>query len=252
MRQRLNSYGIAGFLALIWVSVLGCQEDGTKYRDIRGYYYPLNELQDGLVYEYREVNNPGLGSSYWYMRSIIQGQERYLSSTYYEQDLLPVQQMRERMVSNGMLLEDLYLYSRDTLEGGRQPRSSAEIVAQATFPFQVRQSGGIFLYHVQWRDPSDTSAWYTVVKNRYFEGDTTFTFKGKSYPAVKFAVKEHYELDQQGVLETTYQGWEVYAKGLGLVHYRKEIKDEMVLEYRLEDRFAMTTLEARFKARYEQ
>jgi len=241
------------FLAFITaVAILsGCSQKKENIRDIRSYYYPLEALQPGLVYAYREVNNPALIPSYWYIQGIHQNKQWFLSATYYEQNLLPAQQVRERLLPNGMLLEDLYLYGRDTLPGGRQARTQAEIIAPAVFPFQVRPNGGVFLYHVHWQDPIDTNAWYTVIKNRYFEGDTTFAFKGKSYPAVKFSVREHYELDQQGVFETTYIGWEVYAKGLGLVHYRKEIQDGFTLEYQLEDRFPMEVLEKKFQALYE-
>lgn len=239
----------SGMAMVLLMCGMGCSKV-PEFRDIRSYYFPLDALEDGLVYEYRAVNNLGLGPSYWYMRAIFQDNQQYLTSTYYEQDLLPVQQMRERLVANGMLLEDLYLYSRDTLAGGRQPRSRAKRIAPGTFPFRVREHGGVFLYHVRWQDPVDSAAWYTVVKNRYFMGDTTFVFKGKTYPAIQFALKEHYELDQQGVFETTYEGWEIYAKGLGLVYYRKAIQKEFTLEYRLEDRFPMTKLEDRFKWKY--
>lgn len=252
MKQTLHlpiSFGIHIFILAIVLS--GCSQKQGDYRDIRSYYYPLNELQPGLVYAYREVNNPALVPSYWYIQSLHQDKQWYLSATFYEQNLLPAQQIRERMTPDGMRLEDLYLYGRDTLEGGRQPRSQANIIAPAVFPFHVRPKGGIFLYHVHWQDPVDTNAWYTVIKNRYFEGDTTFSFKGKDYPAIKFAVREHYELDQQGVFETTYLGWEIYAKGLGLVHYRKEIQDGFTLEYRLEERFPMEALEKKFQSLYE-
>lgn len=93
-------------------------------------------------------------------------------------------------------------------------------------------------------------AWYTVIKNRYFAGDTTFVFEGKTYPAVKFELKEHIELDQIGVFESTYPGMEIYAKELGLVYFRKEIQENMMLAYRLKSRFSMEKLEERFRSRY--
>ncbi len=218
-------------------------------RDIRGYYFPMKELQNGLVYEYRAEGMSELGSSYWYFKFYPGQKGNFLHSTFYEENLIPVQQLSEEVVANGMLLRQLYLYSRDSLPGGRQIRSAAEIISPSVFPFRVRDQGGIFLYHVRWQDPGDSSAWYTVIKNRYFAGDTTFVFEGKTYPAVKFELKEHIELDQIGVFESTYPGMEIYARGLGLVYYQKEIQENMLLAYRLESRFPMETLEKRFGAR---
>ena len=237
------------FLIALPALFLSCQKEG-KYRDIRGYYYPLKALQNGLVYEYRAANMPELESSYWYFRFSPGPNGNYLHSTFYEQDLIPVQQLKEEVVSNGLLLRQLYLYGRDNMPGGGQNRSEAEIISPSVFPFQVRDRGGVFLYHVRWQDPGDSSAWYTVIKNRYFAGDTTFVFQGKTYPAVKFDLKEHIELDQIGVFESTYPGMEIYAKGLGLVYFRKEIQENMILAYRLESRFPMEKLEERFKIQY--
>lgn len=236
---------LIGLLALL----PSCQKEGG-YRDIRGYYYPLNELQDGLVYEYRAEGMPELGPSYWYLRFSSGPEGNFLHSTLYEQDLIPAQQLKEEVVSNGLLLRQLYLYGRDSLPGGRQNRSEAEIMSSSAFPFQVKEQGGVFLYHVRWQDPGDSLAWYTVIKNRYFAGDTTFVFEGKTYPAVKFELKEHIELDQIGVFESTYPGMEIYAKGLGLVYFRKEIQENMMLAYRLKSRFPMDKLEERFKFQY--
>ncbi|MBK8877953.1 MAG: hypothetical protein IPN74_05225 [Haliscomenobacter sp.] len=241
------------FRPLLLISLLAlsqsCQKEGG-YRDIRGYYYPLKELQEGLVYEYRAEGMPELGSSYWYFRFSSGPKGNYLYSTFYEQDMIPAQQLKEEVVSNGLILRQLYLYGRDSLPGGRQNRSEAEIISPSVFPFRVREHGGIFLYHVRWQDPGDASAWYTVIKNRYFAGDTTFVFEGKTYPAVNFELKEHFELDQIGVFESTYSGMEIYAKGLGLVYFRKEIQENMMLAYRLESRFPVEKLEERFRSQY--
>ena len=50
-----------------------------------------------------------------------------------------------------------------------------------------------------------------------------------------------------GHLEKEYQGKELYAKGLGLIYYKKEIDENFVLEYELRDTFSMTKFEEKFK-----
>lgn len=223
-----------------------------EYRDIRDYYFPLKPLQEGMVYEFRAVDQEEMSPAFWYFRSVLQDDRKLLTSTYYETDLLPLQHVQEEMVSNGMLLSEMYLYSRDSLPGGRQRRAKAEIIAGNVFPFSVRDSGGVFLYHVRWQDPGDSLVAHAVIKNRYFAGDTTVVFEGKTLPAIKFALRENYEMDSFGVLETTYTGMEVYAKGIGLFYYRKDVGPDFRLEYRLARRYPMEELEQQFRQRYPE
>ena len=236
-------------LSSITCSIFSCGQEGG-HRDIRNYYFPLKRLKEGLVYEYRSVNNPQMAPVYWYFRSLTQDGKKVLTSTYYEQDLLPIQHLQEEMVSNGMLLDQMYLYGPADLNGGRQKRTGADIIAGNVFPFHVRDSGGIFLFHVQWKDPADSLILHSIVRNRYFEGDTTIELQGRKYRAVKFATKESYEMDNYGVFETQYSGIEIYAKGIGLAYYKKNISPELTLEYRLAARYPMKTLEERFRQWY--
>lgn len=240
------------FLTLsgIMLTAIACSDKQDSYRDIRNYYFPLKRLKDGLVYEYRSVNNPQMAPVYWYFRSVVQDGKKVLTSTYYEQDLLPLQHLQEEMVSNGMLLEKMYIYGPAGQGGGRQQRTSAEIIAGNVFPFYVRDSGGIFLYNVTWKDPTDSLILHTVVRNRYFAGDTSIELQGRKHRAVKFALKENYEMDNYGVFETLYTGEEVYVKGIGLAYYKKNISPELTLEFRLVDRYPMEILEERFRQWY--
>jgi hypothetical protein len=230
--------------------VLSCQQEDEGYRDIRNYYFPLKRLKEGVVYEFRSVNSPQMAPAFWYFRSVVQDGKKVLTSTYYEQDLLPMQFMQEEMVTNGMLLDNMYIYGPGNAADGRQKKSVATIVAGNTFPFQVRDSGGVFVYHVQWKDPADSLIAHAVIKNRYFVGDTVIVLEGRKYPAIKFALKESYEMDNYGVFETFYTGEEVYARGIGLVYYKKNINPGMTLEFQLARRYPMEVLEQYFRRRY--
>ena len=53
-----------------------------------------------------------------------------------------------------------------------------------------------------------------------------------------------------GHLEKQYDGKEIYAKGLGLVYYGKEIEENFVLEYELVDTFSRTVFEQKIKNNY--
>jgi hypothetical protein len=223
-----------------------CAGDGA--RDIRDYYFPLRELTDGLVYEYRPVDNDTFPPLYWYFRSIIFKDSAFLVGTFYEYDLLPRQFVREELVSNGVRLRELILYEIDTT-GGQRPMP-ADIVAGDVFPFRVRPQGGIFLFNVRWSPPGSEDTRFTLVKNRRYLGDTTFVYEGRKRPAVRFEVRELLEHEQEGVLEKEYAGVEIYAKNLGLVYFRKDIAEGLSLAYRLAARYPMAELERQFLEMY--
>lgn len=237
------------FISLITLGTTACQSD-SQTRDIRNYYFPLKQLTEGMVYEYQAVNNDSLVPEYWYYRSLLPGDSIYLSATFYGGNLLPQQQMTQRMTSSGMVLKDMYLYEADSTREDVQLQIPVQVVADDVFPFYVRDSGGIFLYHVRWELPQQANASMRLIKNRRYTGDTSFQYRGKTYPAVRFDLRELLEYDREGVLEQEYTGTEIYAKGLGLVYYRKEISDQFQLEYRLADRYPMEQLEAKFRSYY--
>lgn len=237
-------------LALVFIGLQSCQSD-QAYKDIRNYYFPLKSLEDGLAYEYEPQGDTPSGPVYWYYRSIFQNDSVHLTGTYYERELIPQQFSNELMTPAGMVLEDLYLFEEDTTGSGRQYQVPVEIVQDDVFPFQVRSGGGVFLYHVQWEPPFDPGATLSLIKNRRYLRDTTFTFQGKNYPAVLFEVKELVSYDQEGVLEQRYDGREIYARGLGLVYYSKKVTEALHLRFRLKDRYPMQRLEEKFRRLYE-
>ena len=241
-----RSFRLLPFFFLAGLTAACRNTDGS--RDIRDFYFPVRELTGGLVYEYQPVGNDSLNTTYWYYRSFIFPDSVVLTGTYYEYDLLPLQFTREEMVSNGMLLQEMYLYDQDS--AGVQVRIEAEISSGSVFPFLVRDSGGIFLFNISWTSPLDPGAVTRVIKNRRFAGDTTFAYKGNTHDAVVFDVRELIEYDKEGVLEQEFRSVEIYAEDLGLVYYRKDIAPDFHLEYRLSDRYPMKQLEEKFMEMY--
>ena len=241
----------APFLELIILMGLAgltsCQGDGNK--DIRDYYFPLKQLKEGFVYEYLPVYPDSLTPAYWYYRSFIREDGVFLTGTYYDSRLIPLQLLREELVSNGMLLQELFLYEPDSI--GQQRRATAEVLAGNAFPFTVSDSSGVFLYKVSWVPPTDPEATITLIKNRRYRGDSTILYEGKKYAAVLFDLRESLEHEQDGVFEQTYRGREVYAKGLGLVYYEKHVTDEFRWAYRLAARYPMSQLEEIFRQQIE-
>lgn len=243
-------YKILISIVSLSVFLAACQS-GNGYQDIRNYYFPLKTLESGLVYEYEPVGNTPTSNIYWYYRSIIQNGEVNLTGTYYENDLIPLQLNNEQMTEAGMVLKDLYLYETDSTNTGKQLQIPVEIIQDDVFPFSVKKDGGIFLYHIKWSTPSDPGATMELIKNRRYLRDTTIVFQDKKYDALLFELKELVAYDKEGVLEQQYAGEEIYAKGLGLVYYSKQVTEALHLQYRLKERYPMERLEEKFRLKYE-
>lgn len=238
-------------IPLLVVLTYSCKSDSEK-KDIRHYYFPLKQITEGLVYEYMPISQDSLSPAYWYYRSFFDENGAYMTGTYYEYDFIPLQFVREEVVGNGMLLEDIKIYYTDST--GVQESLPIEILSGSVFPFEVRDSGGIFLYKIRWSQPDNPSVTTTLIKNRRYVGDTTYTYKGKNYDCVAFEVRELIELEDeaQGGMEPEWDGLELYAKDLGLVYYRKRISEQLDLSYGLKDTYPMEELEAKFKEYLEQ
>ena len=225
------------------LALTSCRGDGAQ--DIRNYYFPLRELKEGLVYEYQPMINDSLTPAYWYYRSFFTEEGIFLTKTYYEYELAPLQLSREEVVSNGMLLEDLYLYENDST--GKQQKITVEVLSGSAFPFQVKDSSGVFLYKIQWHPVSDPEATITLIKNRRYIKDTTIVFEAEERDAVLFDVRELVEYDKEGVFEHEYSGREVYAEGIGLFYYEKKVAGDFQWAYRLKERYPMSRLEEQYR-----
>lgn len=233
-------------LGLLVFLINACTSDGK--RKIQSYYYPLEDLKEGLVYEYQPINNDSLSVDYWYYRSLEKDGFTYLTANYYDESFTVQQFLREEVVSNGMLLDDMYLYAFDTL--GKQVQVPVEILSGSTFPFEVdEKEGGVFLYKVKWIVAPEPLTTATLIRNRSFLGDTTYVHKDKEYPCVAFEVRELVEsfIEGDGYAEPEFKGIEFYAKNIGLVYYRKQVSENFTVEYELVDRYDMDILEEKFK-----
>ncbi len=232
-------------LALFLFLVISCQQKEDKHM-IKEYYFPIDELKEGLVYEYNSIRNDSMAPEYWYYKSIQLDSGLYFTGQYYNYQFEIGQFVSEEVVGNGTLLHELFMYEQPD-SNGRQERFPVEIEVPNIFPFQVRDSGGVFLYKINWAAPSQPNRTTRLIRNRRYEGKRSYTFKGQAYDAVVFSTKDLIETNEEGYQELQYDGEEVYAKGIGLVYYRKEIDQSLVLEYGLTDRYSMEVLEETFK-----
>ncbi len=221
------------------------KDDGS--RNIESYYFPLEKMKNGLVYEYQPVGETYDPPIFWHYQSVRQEGSRFLLGRSYDQELSPDQFSREERVDNGMLLAGFRTYEADF--SGKKVATQAKIDAANIFPFKVKEPYGVLLSSFHWNPPGD-SATITLIKNRQFNGDTAVVFDGKNLPAVKFITQELVDHEKQGHLELEFGGMEVYAKDIGLVYFRKDI-EEWLMQYRLAQIYSVEDFEKKFNTKLE-
>ncbi len=239
------SWLLGGMLCLFFSS---CKDNDTI--NIRSFYYPVNQLSEGLIYEYHPVNNDSFPKEYWFFKSIQTDTALYLTGTYYDEFFAVRQFFRSEIVSNGVLLTDLFISEVDS--AGQLTQHPAEVVYGNVFPFEVRDSGGIFLMQLKWNFSDDPPVSTTLTRNRRYIGKRSYPVEGQPNDIVAFHLREEVDDKNQGSWVKEYEGLEYYALNIGLVYYKKEIDNQFVLEYALRDRYTMDIFESRFRKRLEE
>ncbi len=215
--------------------------------DIRAYYFPVRELTDGLIYEYA---NKGTISDepfdYWYYLGIDRDTALYLSATRYANGMTPVQLGRERITNEEVLLEELFLYPPDP--SGTRQRILAELLYNRIFSFYL-EDGRAVGYRIGFSPPDRPEATNYVSLDRRYRRDTTLMVMEQIYPAIVFDLQgEVSQRDPElGDVSPTFTGYEIYAKGLGLVEYYRDLGAGGTLDYKLIRRLPMADYAARFE-----
>lgn len=246
---QIISFALRAALACLggYMLFTACTNDSR--RDIRAYYFPVQELRSGLVYAYAAEEGDTADRRFWYYKTFVRDSGTFLVGTQYDRYFEVNQVLREKIADNGSLARTSYLYELDTASSKLIP-VQAEIESPNLFPFLVTDSLGVFLFRLKYHPASDTSATIYLIRNRRFLGDgPSFEFMGKQYPTVRFRIQEAIGHSKEGTAEVEGSGEEWYAKGLGLVYYRKSFGQSGSIRYafRLKETFAMSELERRAK-----
>ncbi|MEZ4927744.1 MAG: hypothetical protein R3A50_15795 [Saprospiraceae bacterium] len=216
-------------------------------RDIEDYYFPVKKLRKGQVYEYAVSNQDSITLEYWYYRGLVRDSGLFLVGTFYDQNFEIRQIVREKITHTGSIAKECNLYETDQgLENG-QRQIPTNIESPNLFPFSVRDSSGIFEFKLNFSNPAFPDAViYLNRKRRYIGNVPDFEFNGKNYPCIRFAYYESISTQKTGAPDLETFGEERYAKGLGLVYYKKSYGDGAFhVEGRLTDIFSMGELEQR-------
>jgi hypothetical protein len=251
----MNSRKILPILLLLLITVallLGYKLlNKSNKRNIKEFYFPTNELMTGKVYEYHSLDGDSTQVEYWYYRAFDRDSGVFLSATSYNRYFQIEQIVREKIVDNGALARDLFLYE-PSAANGVQARIQAKIEVPNVFPFEVKDTTSIFLYKLNYKLPQDSTNRVFLIRNRIFGGDAPpFDLKGKSYPTIRLKLKEVFGSEGEGTAEGTASGEEWYAQGIGLVQFRKQYgegENKTVRAFKLVDVYKMADMERKARA----
>jgi hypothetical protein len=73
-------------------------------------------------------------------------------------------------------------------------------------------------------------------RSRRFDGFTNFEWEGQDIAAARFVTDDVFETEEVGWTTSRWSGEEWYALGIGLVYYKRNISDQMVLEFVLTEK----------------
>ncbi|TXF89133.1 hypothetical protein FUA23_11515 [Neolewinella aurantiaca] len=214
-------------------------------RDIRDYYFPARELAErGLVYVYENTGSlPGPDQEFTYCLGVAQDTALFLSVTQYDGNFSPRQQTRQEIKNDGVYIRDLMLLQTDS--SGVPVPVATELLYDRAFPFYLNgmTDNAANGYRLRFQAPSNETTTTYVSLNRTVRGDTSITVLGKSYPAIVFDLAgEVSERDTElGDISPQFTGFEIYAKGLGLVEYQRVLSVGATLGGRLTERVDMDT-----------
>ena len=237
---------VSGVLCLLCAAA--CVVDGK--RNIRDYYFPVEELRKGQVYEYDLAQGDSSSPEYWYYRAFQRDSGLFLAGTFYDSRFQIGQIIREKVAEDRIIAREYSLYDAD-VETGKQIQTNAVIDSAEVYPFRVKDSVGVFIFSLHYQPPADPSTTIYLTRRRIFLGDApAFEFKGETYTCVRFGWLESIGTRKGGDDLLKGRGEEWYAKGLGLVYYRKTFgsKGQVKFEYRLKDVFPMSELEKKAEA----
>ncbi|RMG88200.1 MAG: hypothetical protein D6714_01070 [Bacteroidetes bacterium] len=238
------------FLGVVFALLLlltNCQDDR---RIIKDYYFPVEDLKVPKVYEFESIGNEHDPPFYWLFQTVERGESTFLTGTFYSYDFVKYQAVEEEVVKNGMLLNRFRWFEKDTATQ-KPVEVPVQIEAGNVFGFELSDPPAVWVSSVHWRLPQDTLTKMTFIRNRQYEKDTTYTFEGKTYDCLKIYVRELIDNERDGHLEQEYEATELYAKGLGLVYFRKNIAKEWQMIYRLKHIYAVPEFEQKFNVRLQ-
>ena len=229
IRYRTTWGILCQFVMCFLIIIASCKERAELGTDLSDFYLPLDSLDgEGSRYIYKNLIDSNREPEIWQHIKTSEGQ---ITSINYDHVQQVVQKQYERVVETGVLVDSLVLFFYDST--GIATSIPVKVHSANRFPFGVPDSTVVWLSHFEWWQPGD-SLHVILERRRSFDGDTIWNWGGKEVPAVKFHTSDKFETEQVGWTTSGWEGQEIYAKGIGLVYYRRDISPQLRLAFQLE------------------
>ncbi|NJC27724.1 hypothetical protein [Neolewinella antarctica] len=209
-------------LLILIVTLTACSDR----RDIREYYFPARELvnTDGKVYAYENTGTlPGPDTIYWYYLGVDLDTALYLSVTRYGPDLSPQQLAREEVTNEGIRMRKLTVLGQDSL--GVAIPTEVEMLFNRSFPFYLDKVPTTYGYRMRGKfTPGSEIVTYVSLERKYRK-DTTVTVLGEERDALVFDLAGEVSVrdPEDGDISPQFTGYEIYARGVGLAEYYRDL-----------------------------
>ena len=227
--QAIKSVSIL-YLAIIFMTlVLGCR---SEERDLHDYYFPYKDLQDGKVYLYKDVGDGTFAKEFWFIQSEKSEEGYHLNISILNSKGEPIQTLREKVLPDEIKTVATMLVERDAY-GDKYP-VDVEIQQPYSFNLKIQDTSKALYCTLDWINPID-SLEYTLEKIRYFKGFSTMQIMDKKVETLNITVHTTFKSFDinDGETSSLWPGEERYAKGLGLVYFKRAVNPEFVKELQL-------------------
>lgn len=198
------------------------------------FYFPLEELTEGKVYEYVVVHHDEVYlSHYWWLKSeqAADGTQHLIWERYnpaFEQD----QYIKEWVVKDGVITQEYTFLIKDS--ASQTIKKYPNHVSQnVVFPFYASlDSVMAYRFVCEMKLPPDFLT-VKLIRDRKFVQETTYTYQDQEVDAIVFSSMDLYDMENRaegGFWKQKRAVIEVYAKGLGLVYTEEKIAGEEATE----------------------
>lgn len=218
-------------------------ESGTDPN--RSFFFPVDRfVKEPTIYRYHHPTNDSIAPEIWLFEGVQSDSGLFLESTLFNEREGILQTSSDKMADNGSLLRQIALFFADST--GKTTPVKGEVLEPAGFLFSEYKPRELTLLKIRFKLSDDPEHLITLTRGRQFRRDTTFHVLGRTFAAKAFDLTEHVDDDQNGHLELTYPGYEVFAEGLGRVYYKKSINSGYSIEFYLRDTMSLTTYKRQY------
>ena len=210
---------------------------------LKSYYYPLKDLQEGLIYEYAYQSTQQT-AYYWFLKTVTDEAGHWnLVGTRYGANFETEALSTERVYPNGTAYELYQFVILDTPT--QKDKIYPHRIAQPTaFPFEIpAKKEQSYRFQSQFNLPPDMTMNYEFTRDRRFSQFLNFDYQQKKQAAVEFLGYDYLTLN-----DTTNGGFfkldsanikEIYVQNIGLVYTEREAPSGQMVAWTLKGRYDM-------------